>query len=308
MFVAGATGVIGRSLLPRLAEHGHRVTALVHESAPSPVPETADTLVRGNLLEPERLCGILEDAAPEVVIHVASGFREWDPAAGMRRTARLRQQGTSNLVAASLHAGARRIVAQSVAAYEPGGTGVADERTPLFTTAPGHWGEAVRAAERLEELLFDTSELETVVLRLGELYGAGTCYARHGRLYDRVKASELPLVGRGSGMTSFTHVEDVARAVLLASHEVEPAVYNIVDNEPAESAEWLPAYAGMIGAPEPVSLTPEQARRQLDWETVHRLAEQRGATNFRFREATGWRPRWPTWREGFAELFGLWPS
>ena len=101
------------------------------------------------------------------------------------------------------------------------------------------------------------------------------------------------------------HSEDAAGAV-VAVLDATPGVYNVVDNEPAEVAEWLPTYARMVGGPEPVALTQEQARAQLDWLTVYQLTEQRGASNFRLREELGWRPVWPSWREGFAEMFGLW--
>ncbi|WP_017974497.1 NAD-dependent epimerase/dehydratase family protein [Actinopolyspora halophila] len=308
VFVIGATGVIGRPLLPMLAENGHHVTALVHESEAGEVSRSAEKVVRGDLLDEERLLPLLDEARPEVVLQLASGFRERERALGLRRTALLRSRGTSNLVSAAAAAGVRRVVAQSsAAAYDPDTRGILDEQASLYTRAPGDWGEAFRAVDALERELFESAELEGVALRFGALYGADTWYGPAGTVHDLVRDSALPLVEQGGGITSFTHVEDAAAAVLEALGELEPAAYNVVDNEPAESAEWLPTYARMIGGPEPVSLTLEQARQQLDWGTVHQLTEQCGATNFRFREAAGWRPRWPSWREGFAELFGLWP-
>ncbi|SDP91621.1 Nucleoside-diphosphate-sugar epimerase [Actinopolyspora xinjiangensis] len=305
VFVAGATGVVGRHLLPMLAERGHHVTALVNGEPR--FSSGADTLMSADLFDFPGLRHALRAAAPDTVLQL-SGLDGVDTEEALWHTARLRDQGTRNLLAAATEVGVRRVVVRSSAtAYAPKGHEVADEQADLFTTAPGSWGEACRAVEEMERVLLQEPDVEGVALRFGELYGADTPFAESGGVYRLVRGSALPLVDTGGGVTSFTHVEDAAAAVLEALHDVEPAAYNVVDNEPAESGEWLPAYARMIGGPEPVSLTLEQANQQLDWATVHRLTEQRGASNFRFREVSGWRPRWPSWREGLANLFGFWP-
>lgn len=216
--------------------------------------------------------------------------------------------GTSNLLDAAVGAGVRRIVTQSAAAaYRPHGHGVLDEEAPLWTEAPGQWGEYVRAVAAMEEKVLTCPDVEGVALRYGALYGPGTWYAAGGVIHDQVRGSALPLIGDGEGLTSFTHVDDAASAVVEVLVGGDPGAYNVVDNEPAESGEWLPAYARMVGGPSPVSLTLKQAQAQMDWFTVHQLTEQRGATNFRLRETLGWRPAWPSWREGFASMFGVWP-
>ncbi|WP_010311467.1 NAD-dependent epimerase/dehydratase family protein [Saccharopolyspora spinosa] len=221
----------------------------------------------------------------------------------------MRECGSRNLVEAAVEVGARRIIGQSMtAAYRPHGHDVLDEESPLWTDAPGCWGDAVRALAAMEEAVLTCPDIEGVALRYGALYGPNTHYAPGGAIHARVCGSALPLVDDGVGLTSFTHVDDAAGAVLALVTGGEPGIYNVVDNEPAESMEWLPAYARMAGGPAPVSLTVDQARAQLDWLTVHQLTEQRGATNFRLRETLGWRPMWPSWREGFAALFGLWPG
>lgn len=282
------------------------MTALVDEVDEEPC-EGAETVVLGDLFDYPALCRALRAASPDVVLQL-SGLDGTDGDEALRCTTRLREQGTRNLVDASIDAGVRRVVVRSSAtAYAPQGHEVADEQSPLFTTAPDEWGAACRAVEEMERILLRQSAIEGVALRFGALYGADTPFAEAGEVHRRVLGSSLPLVESGEGITSFTHVEDAAAAVFEALDDVEPAAYNVVDNEPAESGEWLPAYARVIGGPEPVSLTLEQARQQLDWATVHLLTEQRGASNFRFREVSGWRPRWPSWREGLASLFGLWP-
>lgn len=309
VFVAGATGVVGRTLLLRLRERGHHVTALVRQQCGAEQLDGADDIAVGDLLEAQGLKQVLVDASPDVVVHVASGFADNDFDRALERTARLRAEGTRHLVDAAVEAGVGRVVAQSSAvAYSPDGHEVLDEEAPLWTDAPGRWGELVRATAELEEAALTRPEVEGMVLRYGVLYGPGTWFASGGSVHRQVCGSELPLIDDGAGLTSFTHVDDAASAVLEVLSGGDPAAYNVVDNEPSECTEWLPAYARMAGAPAPVSLTLEQARNQLDWFTVHQLTEQRGASNFRIRETLGWRPAWPSWREGFAALFGLWPS
>ncbi|MEV0082718.1 NAD(P)-dependent oxidoreductase [Saccharopolyspora sp. NPDC050642] len=307
--VAGATGVVGRTLLPLLRDRGHHVTALVRHADRLDGAVSVDDVAVADVLDPPQLRRELARVEPEVVIDQTSGFGGADPDEGLRRTALLRENGARNLVDAAVAVGARRIIGQSMtAAYRPHGHDVLDEESPLWTEAPGCWGDAVRALAAMEEAVLTRPGIEGIALRYGALYGPDTQYAPGGAIHARVCGSELPLVDDGVGLTSFTHVDDAAGAVLELLTNGEPGTYNVVDNEPAESAEWLPAYARMAGGPAPVSLTMDQARTQLDWLTVHQLTEQRGATNFRLRETLGWRPAWPSWREGFASLFGLWAA
>ncbi|MCI2417564.1 NAD(P)-dependent oxidoreductase [Saccharopolyspora sp. K220] len=307
--VAGATGVVGRTLLPLLRERGHHVTALVRSADRLDGTVPVDDIAVADLLDPAGLHRELRRVGPDVVIDQTSGFGKADQDERLRRTAELRARGAANLVDAAVLVGARRIIGQSMtAAYRPHGHDVLDEDSPLWTDAPGCWGAVVRALAAMEEAVLTCPEIEGVALRYGALYGPSTHYAPGGVIHERVRGSALPLVHDGVGLTSFTHVDDAAGAVLELLTGGEPGTYNVVDNEPAETAEWLPAYARMAGGPAPVSLTMDQAKAQLDWLTVHQLTEQRGATNFRLRETLGWRPMWPSWREGFAALFGLWPG
>ncbi|RRO18948.1 NAD(P)-dependent oxidoreductase [Saccharopolyspora rhizosphaerae] len=306
--VAGATGVVGKRLLPLLRERGHHVTALARRTDRFDEP-SADEVVAADLLDPDALRAELRSAAPDVVVDQSSAFSAADRQEALQRTAKLRERGTKNLLDAAVTAGARRFIGQGMTAlYRPQGHDVLEEDSPLWTDAPGTWGEVVRAFASMEEELFTRSGIEGVSLRYGALYGPDTQFAPGGDVHARVVGSELPLVGDGVGLTSFTHVDDAAGVVLEVLEGGDPGAYNVVDNEPAESNEWLPAYARMAGAPAPVTLTSEQASSQLDWLTVHQLTEQRGASNFRLRETIGWKPTWPSWREGFASMFGLWPA
>jgi nucleoside-diphosphate-sugar epimerase len=309
VFVAGATGVVGKALLPLLRERGHQVTAAVRHSDRAEGLEAVDEIAVADLMDVRSLRRAVDEASPDVVVHQVSAFRDADFDAALQRTARLRDVGARNLVNAAVEAGARRIVTQSMAAaYRPNGHDVLDEEAPLWTDAPGRWGEAIRAVAAMEEAVLTCPDIEGVALRYGSLYGPGTWYAPGGKIHEQVRGSALPLVEDGVGLTSFTHVDDAASAVVGVLSGTDPGTYNVVDNEPAESSEWIPAYARMVGGPVPVSLTLEQAKAQLDWLTVHELTEQRGATNFRLRETLGWRPAWPSWREGFANLLGIWPG
>ena len=309
VFVAGATGVVGRHLLPELGRAGHHVTALARRPGPAATLRGVDGVVVADLMDPAALRRVVAEAAPDVVVHQVSAFGDSDPNAALQRTARLRETGTQHLVEAAVDAGARRFVTQSMAdASVPHGHDVLDEDAPLWTEAPGRWGELVRAVAAMEDTVLTHPDIDGIALRYGALYGPGTSYAPGGSVHEQVRGSALPLVEDGIGLTSFTHVDDAAGAVLDVLDGVEPGAYNVVDNEPAECSEWLPTYARMAGGPAPLALTMEQARNQLDWLTVHQLTEQRGATNFRLRETAGWRPVWPSWREGFAALFDLWPG
>ncbi|MDA3627028.1 NAD(P)-dependent oxidoreductase [Saccharopolyspora sp. WRP15-2] len=309
MVVAGSTGVIGRALLPMLRERGHHVTALVRGVDRLDGSAPFDDVAVADLQDLDEVQRELRRAAPDVVVDQTSGIGRTDLSDGQLRSARTRERASKNLVEAAVEAGAQRIIGQSTtAAYLPHGHDVLDEESPLWTDAPGCWGDAVRAQVAVEEAVLDCPDIEGVALRYGNLYGPGTQYAPGGAIHSKVCGSQLPVVADEVGLTSFTHVDDAAGAVLELLASGDPGAYNVVDNEPAAAVEWLPAYALMAGGPAPVSLTLEQAKAQLDWLTVHQLTEQRGATNFRLRETLGWRPKWPSWREGFADLFGHWPG
>ena len=169
-------------------------------------------------------------------------------------------------------------------------------------------GFSTKLRERLHGLLSDVlieaRGMDGTVLRYGHLYGPGTYYAPDGMIADAVRARGLPLAGEGRGVFSFTHVDDAARAA-LAAIEAPPGIYNVVDDDPAEARDWLPLYARSLGAPEPEWIDEAEALERLGWTQLHRLTEQRGASNSRARERLGWRPSHPSWRR---ELEGSAPG
>jgi nucleoside-diphosphate-sugar epimerase len=189
------------------------------------------------------------------------------------------------------------MVTQSIAfAYAAEGEWVKDETAPLALGAPPPWGSTVAAIADMERQVMEARGMDGVVLRYGTLYGPGTWYDPDGgQIAEQVREGNVPLVGDGSGRASFTHVEDAARAALLAL-DGPPGIYNIVDDEPVEMSEWLPLYAKAVGGPEPERLTVDEALARQSWIEVHRMTEQRAASNAKAKAELGWEPRYPTWR------------
>ncbi|GLZ35014.1 dTDP-glucose 4,6-dehydratase [Lentzea sp. NBRC 105346] len=290
VLVTGATGVIGRLLVPMLSADGHHVTALVRDS--DAVVE-ADQVVVADLLDRAATRKAVADARPEAVVHQATALRGADAFA---RTARLRAEGTAHLAEAAAECGVRRFVAQSIAfATSPGGGEVLDERAPLYLDAPDEsWAATVRAIAELERIVLGRNG---IVLRYGMLYGPGTGYDLDGPFGTALRAGRSPLAGQGTGITSFLHVRDAASAAAHAVAQDATGVFNIVDDEPAAARTWLPHWAQLTGGPEPRVVAEELAARLLGWFTVHQHTAARGASNQRAREELGWKPSVSSWRE-----------
>ncbi|MFG2130936.1 NAD-dependent epimerase/dehydratase family protein [Streptomyces sp. NPDC048751] len=298
VLVAGATGVVGHPLVGALRARGHEVSALVREE--SRAPEEADRVVVADALDREAVLAAVAAARPEVVVHQLSALRllRDDPPEAFARTARLRTEGTAHLVEAARAAGARRLVAQSVAfAAAPAGPRVLDEDAPLYLDAPDPgWAATVRAVAELERRVTD-GDLEGVVLRYGTLYGPGTAYARDGGTGQRVLAGKFPLPEGGAGITSFLHVEDAVGAAVAAVESEATGRFHVTDDEPAPAAQWLPHYARALGAPPPRTIPAALAPRLFGWFMAHQLTTARGAANDRARTTLGWKPRRPSWRD-----------
>lgn len=274
--VAGATGAVGKPLIPMLIEAGHEVTGLTRD------PEKAVALKRQGakavileIFDREAVFAVIREVRPDAVIHQLTSLAERNFA----DNSRIRIEGTRNLVDASLAAGVRRMVAQSISwAYAPG-EGPAREEEPLDLDAPEPRSGTIRGVHALETAAADMPE--AVILRYGLFYGAGTWYAADGFMAEQVRRGELPAT---DGVSSFVHVEDAARAAMLALDWPSGAV-NIVDDEPASGREWLPYYAELLSAPQP--------ERQLG-----SARGERGADNSKAKRY-GWQPRFVSWREGF---------
>jgi nucleoside-diphosphate-sugar epimerase len=310
VFVAGATGVVGRRLVPMLVEAGHGVVGMTRsqEKAGELREAGADSVVC-DVFDPDGLREAIRAAAPEVVVHELTDLpAAIDPRRVSEQMAgndRVRTEGTANLVSAALAAGARRIVAQSIAfAYAPVGGPIKNEDDPLFTDAPEPWSRSVRAVSELERMVTATEGIEGVALRYGFFYGPGSSYASDGSLAGEVRRRRLPIVGAGRGIFSFIHVDDAAAATVAAVERGSPTVYNIVDDDPAPQREWVPRYAEVLGAKKPFRVPRLLARLLAGQYAVMLATELRGASNERAKRELDWSPRHPSWRQGFAEALG----
>ena len=305
VFVAGATGVIGRRVIEMLLESdaGHVVTGLSrHHDRAQPLEDAGAGIAIADAFDGEMLRGVFATARPDVIVNHLSDL----PGRIQRSRAveqfadndRIRIEGTRNLIVAAQTHGPDRLVAQSVAfAYAACGPRVVGEDAPLALDAPPPWGAAVAALADMERQVMEARGMDGVVLRLGTLYGPGTWYdPEGGQMADAVRAGLVPVIGEARGLGSFVHVDDAARAT-LAALDGPPGIYNVVDDDPVEMREWLPLYARALGAPDPPRLSVDEGIERGDWLAVHRMTEQRGASNARAKEQLGWTPQRPSWRE-----------
>jgi 2-alkyl-3-oxoalkanoate reductase len=298
VFLAGATGVIGSSLVPQLLNAGHEVTAMTRSVLRAAQLEAAgaDPVVC-DLFDADAVRAVMADASPEAVIHQVTALParlDWGNPRMFDENNRVRTEGTRVLVDAALAAGARRVVAQSIAfVYAPTGDRVKEEDAALFTDAPPPLGGLVAAVVEHEHRVTGTPGIEGLVLRYGMLYGPGTYHDRRGSTAADIIAGRMSLVDRATGMYSWLHVADAASAAVAALEHGAPGIYNVVDDEPAPQPEWLPVLAHALGAdPPPAAETPPPPETPM--------MSLRGASNAKAKRELGWRPRYASWREGFA--------
>jgi nucleoside-diphosphate-sugar epimerase len=306
VFVAGASGVIGKSLLPQLATEGHEVVGMTRsEEKAQLIRDLGAEPVIADAFDADGLRNVITKARPELVIHQLTDIpRSVDPkhfAEQFARNNQLRREGTRNLVAAAQAAGARRLIAQSIAfVYRYGGGVLHSEEDPLAV----EMGDVVAAVADLEAAVTGADGIEGVVLRYGYFYGPGTSYASDGAQAEMVRKRRLPIVGNGDGVFSFIHVDDAAGATVRAIEHASPGAYNIVDDDPAPAREWLPVYAQSLGAKPPRKLPVFLARWLGGEYGVRMMTRTEGASNRKARDELGLQLRYPSWRRGFAEALG----
>lgn len=311
VFLAGATGALGRALVPLLLDAGHQVVGTTSTVA------RLDELARAGA-EPVLMDGLdarsvelaVGAAAPDVVIHQLTALsrtidpRKWDQ--GFAVTNRLRTEGTDNLLAAARAAGAKRFVAQGFTGWtnpRDGGP-VKDERDGLDPTPTAASRQSLAAIGHLEERVTREPGPTGIVLRYGNLYGPGTGLGTGGETVEMVRRRRLPLVGAGTGIWSFVHVHDAARATVRAVSHGAAGLYNVVDDSPAPVAEWLPFLASTLGARPPRRLPVWLARPVIGEHGVSLMTQTRGSSNAKAKAELGWRPRYADWREGFRTGLG----
>ena len=310
VFIAGATGVVGTRLVPMLVERGHTVTGATRTPAKAErLRAQGATPVVMDALDAAAVKQAVIDAEPEVVvvqltaIPAALDLRHFD--VQFEPTNRLRTVGTDNLVAAATAVGARRMVAQSYAAwpYERRGAWVKSEEDPFDTNPPEKVRPTLDALKHLESAVLG-SGLEPMVLRYGGFYGPGTSLSAGAPMIEMVRRRRVPIVGSGAGVWSFAHADDVASATAIAVERGEPGVYNITDDEPAAVRDWLPVLAESLGAPMPRHVPVWLARLLVGEAGVVMMTEIRGASNAKAKRELGWTPRYVSWREGFRTGLG----
>jgi nucleoside-diphosphate-sugar epimerase len=307
VFVAGASGAIGRPLVPRLVAAGHEVTGTTRfEERAERIRAAGARAAVVDVFDAERLRAEVLEAAPEVVVHELTAlparldFRDPETYAP---TNRVRTEGTRNLLDAALAAGARRFVCQSIAfAYRPGGSRLKTEDDPLLDDIPGPFGGAVRALREMESMVLGAEGIDGLVLRYGFFYGPGTQYAPDGAQVEDMRRRRMPIVGRGTGMFSFIHLDDAADATVAAVDRGAPGVYNITDDEPAELREWVPVAARAAGAPRPLRVPVWLAKLVAGKEAAAFATGLPGASNEKAKRELGWEPAHPSWRTGFPEV------
>jgi 2-alkyl-3-oxoalkanoate reductase len=308
VFVAGATGAIGGPLISQLLEAGHDVTAISRS-----LEKVARLQGQGveahacDALDAERLTEVVAQARPEAVIGQLTDLpAEFSPKAMERAyegNDRVRGQGTANLQAAAVRAGARRLLIQSIAFwYDPDRPGLADEDEPLWHSAPEPLSGAMRTLEQADRAAASAQDMEGLALRYGIFYGPGTWYATDGTFAGDVRRGRFPIIGSGAGVSSFLHVDDAAAATVTALTQGSPGIYNIVDDEPMDQATWLPLYAAALGARPPRRVPAWIARLIAGRMATQYLTRMRGASGARARQELGWSPSHPSVRTGFDGL------
>jgi nucleoside-diphosphate-sugar epimerase len=315
VFVAGATGVIGRALVPQLVARGHEVIGMTRSASKQDLlRELGAQPVVADALDPHAVTEAVVSAGPEVIVHELTALsgrmsmrdaRHPERAEAAITTGRLRTEATDHLLAAGRAVGARRVVAQSFGAFRLTRTGgpVQTEDDPLDADASGPQQAGLEAILHLERAVTTISRGEGLALRYGGLYGPGTAISRDpdAPLAGPVRKRRLPIIGDGNGIASHVHVDDAATATAIAVERGRPGIYNIVDDEPAPAREWLPVLAAALGAKPPRHIPRWLARPLAGEMATAMMTEAKGASNAKAKRELGWQLRYPSWRQGFLE-------
>jgi len=311
IFIAGATGALGRALVPQLVARGHEVVGMTRSAAKQELLRSLGaTPVVADALDPDAVAQAVAAAEPEAIVHQLTALSGDLSARDMRHperspavimTNRLRIEGTDHLLAAGRAVGARRFVAQSFGAFRFARTGgpVQTEAEPL-EQPPAALEAQLKGILHLERVV---TEAGGVALRYGGFYGPGTAISREpsALMAELVRKRRFPIVGSGGGFTSHIHIDDAATATVEAIERGRPGIYNVVDDEPAPMREWLPVLANALGAKPPRHIPRWLGRLAAGEAATLMMTEVRGASNAKAKRELGWRLRYPSWRQGFAQ-------
>ena len=300
VFVTGATGALGRHLIPGLIEAGHKVTASTR--TPAKVAQLRDAGAEPVVLDGldrEAVIAAVQEASPEVIVHEMTALADMRSLRNMDQvfaaTNELRTRGTDNLLAAAERAGTRRVIAQSAERMnERSGGPVKTEEDPLDSRPVRSAARTVAAIRHVEQTV-PLRAPEGLVLRYGSFYGPGASEP----LLEMVRKRQMPVIGGGTGIWSFIETSDAAAATLAAVGRGAPGIYNITDSDPAPVAQWLPYLAKVAGAKPPLRMPAWLGRLLAGEFVVVQMTSARGTSNQKARKVLGWEPRYASWREGF---------
>jgi nucleoside-diphosphate-sugar epimerase len=313
VFIAGATGALGRQLVPQLVARGHDVTGMTRtESKRDLVRSLGARPVVADALDPDAVARAVAEAEPEVIVHQLTALsgsfdlRHFDRFFAV--TNRLRTEGTDHLLAAGRAVGARRFVAQSYAGWPFARVDgmVKSESDPLDPDPPEAMRSTIDAIRHLEAAVTSIEWGEGVVLRYGGFYGPGTSLSQDpdADMSAAIRKRRFPVVGSGGGVLSFIHIEDAAAATVPAIEHGKRGIYQVVDDDPAPAHEWLPVLASELHAKPPRRFPRWLARLVAGEAAAVMMTEGRGASNAKAKRELGWAPRYASWRQGFAEGLG----
>jgi 2-alkyl-3-oxoalkanoate reductase len=318
ILLAGATGVLGKALVPQLVAQGHEVVGMTRSTSKQDLVRSMGARpVVADALDPDAVAQAVASAEPEVIVHELTALsgpmsmrdaRHPERFEGAIMTNRLRTQGTDHLLAAGRAVGARRFVAQSFGAFRFARTGgaVQSEDDPLDPDAPGAPQPGVEAIVYLEQTVTTIAWGEGLALRYGGFYGPGTTISLDpdAQMAAPVRKRRFPIIGDGGGVFSYVHIEDAATATAAAVEHGQPGIYNIVDDEPAPVREWLPVLASALGAKPPRHIPRWLGRLAAGETATAMMTEAKGASNEKAKRELSWQLRYPSWRQGFAQGLG----
>ena len=311
VFVAGGSGAMGRRLVPQLVAAGYEVVAMIRDEGKAPWVRTVGARpVIADALDRAAVAAVVKASGPEVVIHQltalsgAKNFKNFDKEFAL--TNRLRTEGTDYLLEAAQAAGVRRIIAQSYGNwnYERTGSAIKTEQDPFDPNPPANQVKTLQAIRYVENAVVNAGGIEGIALRYGNFYGPGTSLDLGGDIVVQVRKRAFPIVGNGSGIWSFVHMDDAAAAAVAAIDHGSPGVYNVADDEPAPVANWLPDLAAAVGAKPPRHVPVWLGRLAAGEVGVSMMTQIRGTTSANAKAELGWSPRYRTYREGFRNGLG----
>ena len=313
VFVAGATGALGRQLVPQLVARGHELFGMTRSASKQDLVRSLGARpVVADALDPDAVARAVASAEPDVIVHELTALsgkmsirdaRRPDRSPMVKMTIRLRTEGTDHLLAVGRAVGARRFVAQSVAFGFARAGGLQTEGDPLDSNVPAGLRTGLAAILHLEQAVTAIEWGEGLVLRYGGFYGPGTgiSLAPDAMMAAAIRKRRFPVIGDGGGVWSFVHIGDAAAATAIAAERGRPGIYNIVDDDPAPVREWLPELASVLGAKPPRRVPGRLARLAAGEAATVMMTKVRGASNSKAKRELGWQPRYASWRQGFAQ-------